>query len=92
MDGIKKLRTEPTRALQKIIAHCRPYFDRGASEALQAVDRQRYYAALFILAERGHLQAGDGSEPDRARQREVRPRVPHGPGSRAMHRRARKAA
>ncbi len=92
MDGIKKLKNEPTRALQDIVARCRPYFDRGASEALSATERQQYYAALFILAERGHLVTADGAMPSRARPRDLRQRAPQTGAPRALHRPVRKAA
>jgi len=92
MDGIKKLKNEPTRALQEIVARCRPYFDRGASEALSATERQQYYAVLFILAERGHLVTAECAPPVRDRPRDLRQRAPQTGAPRVPHGRARKAA
>lgn len=94
MDGIKKLKNEPTRALQEIVARCRPYFDRGASEALPAAERQQYYAALFLLAERGDLLSAGWRtpEPDAGRPRDDRQRASQRAAPRARPGRARKVA
>ena len=92
MDGIKKLKNAPTRALQEIVARCRPYFDRGASEALPATDRQQYYAALFTLAERGDLLSAGWRTPDGDRPRDDRERASQRVAPRARTSRARKAA
>lgn len=78
MDGIKKLKNETTRALQGIIARCRPYFDRGASATLSTADRQQYYAALFLLAERGDLLSIDWHDRDGSRPRDDRQRASQG--------------
>ena len=75
MDGIKKLRNEPTQALQELVARCRPYFDRGTSQMLSPADRQNYYAALFLLAQRDGLVAMDWQMRDGSRTRDDRQRA-----------------
>ena len=92
MDGIRNLRNEPTEALRDIVARCRPYFDRGESQALTPAERQRYYAALFILAERGGLMAMDWQMRDGGRIRDDRARVSLEAGAAIRPKRAANAA
>jgi DNA primase len=75
MDGIRNFKNQPLQALQDIVARCRPYFDRGESHLLPAVERRQYYAALFQLAERGGLESVDWGTRGASRPRDDRQRT-----------------